>query len=162
MKKSTQLGILVILLSGGYTDIKGMAEEQLTLKSIDRYNIQEPVFEVEREFIEIDVELSFYTGLACENTPLGAVDAQGNALIWGTIAVPRTVSLGTEFSFDNYPDMIFTARDRGSVKHIRVTDKGVYRMDVYCPRKQGESDSAYYKRVNNYGKIKTKGKLYTD
>lgn len=117
--------------------------------------------EEEKKFKEIDVEISFYTDLECENSSLGAVDAQGNSLIWGTLAVPREVSLGTKFSIEGYNDT-FVARDRGSIKHIRIKNDGTYRIDMFIPKKEGESRDKYYERVNNYGKVKRKAKMYLE
>lgn len=120
------------------------------------------VEEEEKKYIEINVEISFYTSLIEENTPLGGIDAQGNPLVWGTLAVPRSVKLGTKFEIEGYEGNTFVARDRGSVKHIRIKEDGTYRIDMFVPRKQGENDSQYWQRVNNYGKIKRKAKMYIE
>lgn len=151
MKRSLLYGIIlgVFLITH---DTYGMSENVL-LKSIDRYNIEET------QYKEIDIELSFYTGLVCENTEHGAVDAQGNNLVWGIIAIPREIDLGTNFEIDIYPNQVFKGTDRGSVKHIRIREDGVYRIDVFCPRKWGETDNEWWTRVNNYGKIKTTGRI---
>lgn len=112
----------------------------------------------EKEYIEIDCEITFYTSLLCENTQYGAVDAQSNPLKWGMIAIPRDYELGTKFEFDGI-DGTFTGTDRGSKKSIRIKNDGVIRIDMFIPRNKGESDSAYYQRVNNYGRFKTKGRI---
>lgn len=130
-------------------------EEEVNQIAIDRYNIEE-----QEEYIEIECELSYYTTLNCENG-YGAIDAQGNKLKFTTIAIPREVSLGTEFSFDVFEGVRFTGTDRGSKKHIRIRkEDGVYRIDVCIERIKGESNEEYKSRVNAMGKTKTKGKMY--
>lgn len=118
--------------------------------------------EEENNYVEINVEISFYTALIEENSSLGGIDAQGNTLTWGTIAVPRSVELGTKFEIEGYEGTTFVARDRGSVKHIRIKEDGTYRIDLFCPRKQGESDTQYWERVNAYGKITRTAKMYIE
>lgn len=108
----------------------------------------------------INVEISFYTSLIEENSSLGGIDAQGNPLVWGTIAVPRSVALGTKFEIQGYEGTTFVARDRGSVKHIRIKEDGTYRIDMFIPRQSGENDNQYWLRVNNLGKVKTTALMY--
>lgn len=114
--------------------------------------------EEEKKYKEIDCEITFYTSLICENTKYGSVDAMSNPLRWGTIAIPRDYKLGTKFEFEGI-DGTFVGTDRGSKKHIRIKEDGVVRIDMFIPRKKGESDDQYYKRVNGYGRFKTKGKI---
>ncbi|MGL5690525.1 MAG: hypothetical protein ACRDD8_06845, partial [Bacteroidales bacterium] len=121
---------------------------------IERWSIEEEVV----EDYPFNVEITFYTSLACENGPYGAVDAQGSDLKFGTIAVPREYKLGTSFEFEGI-DGIFYGTDRGSKKHIRTKEDGTIRVDMFIPRIKSESDSSYYKRVNNYGRYKTKGRM---
>lgn len=104
---------------------------------------------VEDGRINVTFKVSFYTSLACENTSYGAVDAMGNKLEFGTIAVPKDVPLKSKIYIEDYE---FTARDRGS--KVKWADSNTMKVDVFIPRKEGESDDAYYKRVNNMG-IKT-------
>ena len=113
------------------------------------------------KYIEINCILSFYTTLNSENG-FGAIDAQGNKLKFGTIAIPREIELGTQFSFDYFGDTVFTGTDRGSKKHIRIDENGNYRIDVCIERLQGQSDSQYLQYVNNMGKVETKGKMYIE
>ena len=114
--------------------------------------------EAKKEYIEVDCEITFYTSLLCENTKYGAVDAQSNPLKWGTIAIPRDYELGTKFEFDGISGT-FTGTDRGSKKHIKIKSNGVVRVDMFVPRNKGESDDNYYRRVNSYGRFKTKGRI---
>ena len=153
MKRSLLIGIMALSFLTICHDVYGMSEE---LKSADRYSIIE---ETPKQYKEINLEITFYTGLVCENTIHGAIDAQENPLIWSTIAVPRSVDLGTKFEIDLYPNQIFVARDRGNINHIKVKPDGTYRIDIFCPRKEGETDGQYWSRVNAYGRITTKGRI---
>lgn len=153
MKRNLLFGIMALGFLLNCQDAHGMSEE---LRGADRYNIIE---ELPKQCKEINIEITFYTGLACENTVHGSVDAQGNDLVWSTIAVPRSIDLGTKFEIDLYPNQTFVARDRGSVKHIRIKEDGTYRIDIFCPRKSGETDDEYWSRVNAYGRITTTGRI---
>lgn len=95
-----------------------------------------------KNYTKITANLSFYTGLVSENTSHGSVDARGNQLVYGTIA-NNDLPLGTKIYIEGYG--IMTVRDRGG--------SGLHNnnFDVFIPRKNGESDDAYYKRVNNKG-----------
>lgn len=165
---STRLGKINALLIASLVIIGGSqvyAEEipGEALVGYDRwFNVVGEEEKIEEKHIEIDVEISFYTSLVEENTVLGGIDAQGNPLVWGTLAVPRSVELGTKFEIEGYEGTTFVARDRGSVKHIRIKEDGTYRIDLFVPRKQGENDSQYWTRVNNYGKIKRKAKMFIE
>lgn len=126
----------------------------------ERYSIQENhLLTEDMDYKEIDVVLSFYTDLNCENG-FGSIDAMGNTLVDGTIAIPREIPLGTQFTFEEYPNKLFIGTDRGSKKHIRITSDNVYRIDMFIPRPSGYSDSEYHEYVNNMGKLKTKGRMY--
>lgn len=102
--------------------------------------------------IEVSFKVSYYTSLACENTKYGAVDALGNPLVYGTIAVPKDVPLKSKFVVNGEE---FVARDRGS--KIKWIDSNTMKIDMFIPRNKGESDNAYYKRVNNMGIQDAKG-----
>ena len=141
-------------------DCNTSMKDRYSILDIEQKRIEQERKEKEsKKYIEINCELSFYTTLNCENG-YGAVDAQGNSLKFGTIAIPREINLGTKFSFDYFGDMIFTGTDRGSKNHIRITENGIYRIDVCIERPNGYSDYQYWEYVNNMGKIKTKGKMY--
>ena len=49
-----------------------------------------------------------------------------------------------------------TVEDRGSQKHFAELN----RIDIFVPRREGETDEAYYKRVNNLGRKKLKGYIF--
>ena len=119
--------------------------------------VDEPI-EVEEEWIEVNLHISYYTTLDCENSSYGAIDAQGNELKFGTIAIPRDLPLGTQFKIDGYEDMIFTGTDRGSTKYIRWIDTNTMKIDMCIPRNKGEGDKAYFNRVNSMGVTKTTGR----
>lgn len=107
---------------------------------------------------EINIILSFYTDTYEENCTHG-LNAKGEQLTWGNIAIPRELELGTKIEIDYYPNQTFIGNDRGSSKHIRITEDGTYRIDLFVPRKYGEDDYTYKTRVNNYGKVKTTGRI---
>lgn len=148
--------LLSIVPQVSATEINSAEQANKAMK--DRYEIEEVKHE---KWIDIDLEISFYTDLACENGQ-GNVDAMGNELKWGTIAADRDLSKGTKFKIEGYDGTIFTATDVGNPNHIRITNDGVYRIDMFIPRKDGEDGDSYYERVNNYGKIKRKGKILVE
>lgn len=119
--------------------------------------IAEMAIEEQKKWVEVDIHITYYTGLICENTHHGSVDAQGGSLKYGTIAIPRNIPLGTIFQIDGF-DTEFVGRDRGSKKYIKWIDENTMKIDMYIPPKKNESDSAYYNRVNAMGITKTKGK----
>lgn len=131
--------------------------EDLNKIMAERYNIIEDT--EEDEWISVNLHISYYTDLIYENSSHGAVDAKGNKLKFGTIAIPRDLPLGTEFKIEGY-DNIFYGTDRGSKKYIKWLDKEktTMKIDMFIPRNKGESESAYFKRVNMKGITKTTGK----
>ena len=160
MNKHKFILLSIIIITFLFTNVNTYAETIDTIQmSKDRYEIEET--KEEREYKEITCCLSFYTTLNSENG-YGAIDAQGNKLKFGTIAIPRSIPLGTQFQFDYFGDVVFTGTDRGSTKHIRITDEGVYRIDVCIERPYGYSDSQYWQYVNNMGKVTTKGKMFIE
>lgn len=91
----------------------------------------------------VKITLTFYGDFAHENGGYTGIDAQGNKLVAGTVA-SNTYSFGTKFEFNG---QVFTVRDRGG-KNFNSSN----RLDVFVPRKSGESNSAYAKRIRNYGR----------
>ena len=113
---------------------------------------------VKSEWINVNLHVSYYTDLPIENTPnKPTTDAQGNKLIKSTIAIPRDLPLGTKFIIDGF-DGEYVGRDRGSKKYIKWLSEDTMKIDMHIPRNKGESDSTYYKRVNNMGVTKTTGR----
>lgn len=169
MKLQNQINKFVFMIIIAFSFVQITKAEYRTVNdinqmAIDRRNIIEPIQQHEQEekkYIEIQAVLSFYSTLNEENGQ-GSIDAQGNELKYGTIAIPRSIELGTKFQFDYFGDKIFTGTDRGSEKHIRIDDNGIYRIDVCIERPQGYSDSQYWQYVNDMGKIETKGKMFIE
>ena len=93
----------------------------------------------------IKMKLTFYGDFASENGGYAATDAQGNKLVAGTVA-SNAYSFGTKFTFNG---QTFTVKDRGG-SSLNNPNK----LDVFVPRLSGESDSAYKKRILQYG-VKT-------
>lgn len=91
----------------------------------------------------VTMTLTFYGDFAHENGGYAGIDAQGNKLIAGTVA-SNVYSFGTKFSMNG---KVFTVRDRGGSNFNSSN-----RLDVFVPRRQGESNSAYAKRISNYGR----------
>lgn len=91
----------------------------------------------------VKMTLTFYGDFAHENGGYAGIDAQGNKLVAGTVA-SNVYSFGTKFELNG---QIFTVRDRGG-KNFNSSN----RLDVFVPRKSGESNSAYAKRIREYGR----------
>lgn len=91
----------------------------------------------------VTMTLTFYGDFAHENGGYAGIDAQGNKLVAGTVA-SNVYSFGTKFSMDG---QVFTVRDRGGSNFNSSN-----RLDVFVPRRQGESNSAYARRISNYGR----------
>lgn len=92
--------------------------------------------------------LSFYTNLPSENGGY-TITASGKSLRFGMVA-SNFYSLGTEIYLNGYGTM--TVEDRGGSNF-----NNSYRLDVFIPRRSGESNSEYLRRVNNMGMPKVKG-----
>lgn len=113
---------------------------------------------VEEEWIEVNIHVSYYTDLQCENTiNKETTDALGGKLVRGTIAIPRSMPLGTKFIIEGF-DGEYIGKDRGSRKYIKWIDGNTMKIDMYIARIYGESDDDYFKRVNSKGITKTTGK----
>ena len=92
------------------------------------------------------IKISFYTDLDCENYEgCGGLTASGVKLYDGVVA-NNSYSFGTDLYIKGYG--LKEVLDRGG--------RGLYgdNFDVFVPRIYGESDSMYYRRVNNMG-VKT-------
>lgn len=100
-------------------------------------------------FEEYTFELSFYSDLNCENG-YGNLTANGEILSEGMIA-NNFLDFNTKIYMEGYGTKRVT--DRGSKKYFNAVNK----VDVFVPRKNGELDSEYYRRVNNMGRKNTKG-----
>lgn len=100
-------------------------------------------------FQEYTFELSFYSDLNIENG-YGNLTANGETLSAGMIA-NNFLPFNTNVYIEGYGTKRVT--DRGSEKYFNAVNKA----DVFIPRNSGESDSEYYRRVNNMGRKYVKG-----
>ena len=95
-------------------------------------------------YSKITFEVSFYSDLNCENG-FGNITATGKTLEGGMIA-NNFLEFGTKVYIEGLG--LKTVEDRGSKKYFNAINK----IDVFVPRNNNESDSEYYKRVNNLGR----------
>jgi 3D (Asp-Asp-Asp) domain-containing protein len=98
-----------------------------------------------KEFI-----LTFYTSLKSENSSAGAVTCQNKPLSRGGVA-NNVIPQNTKIYLEGYGQVI--VNDKGSSKYFSESN----RLDVFIEREQGESDTQYLRRVNNYGVQKVQG-----
>lgn len=117
----------------------------------ERYQIQETWYE------EIEVEITYYTDLYIENGTQGK-DALGNKLVTGIIASDRRLPKGKAKYIIN--GMTYTNNDVGNSNYIKIQNNGIHTIDMFMPRKAGENDKQYYRRVNNMGRTRTIAKFY--
>lgn len=102
-----------------------------------------------RHLEPMEFKVSYYTDLDIENG-FGAINCLGEPLVDGMVA-NNILELGTEIYI---PELgLKKVADRGSAKHF----SDVNSIDVFVPRNKGESDSEYYKRVNDMGRTKIQG-----
>lgn len=92
--------------------------------------------------------LTFYTNLPSENGGY-TITASGKSLKFGMVA-SNYYPLGKKIYLTGYGTM--TVEDRGGSNF-----NNSYRLDVFIPRKSGESNTTYLRRVNNLGVRKVKG-----
>ncbi len=92
--------------------------------------------------------LTFYTNLPSENGGY-TITATGKSLSYGMVA-SNYYSLGKKIYLNGYGTM--TVEDRGGSNFNSSS-----RLDVFIPRKSGESNTAYLSRVNSMGIQTVKG-----
>lgn len=97
--------------------------------------------------------LSFYSDLNCENG-YGNLTASGKILRDGMVA-NNFLPFGTKIFLEGHG--MKTVEDRGSKKYFNTIQK----LDVLVPRYGGESEGAYYRRVNNMGRKSVTGYLFS-
>lgn len=90
----------------------------------------------------VQITMTFYGDFAHENGGYAGIDANGNKLVAGTVA-SNYYPQGTKFEFRG---QVYTVRDRGGSNFNSPN-----RLDVFVPRLKNESDSAYSKRIREYG-----------
>lgn len=104
----------------------------------------------ERKAKEKIFTLTFYTELNCENG-YGPITCRGESLKPGMVA-NNVLPLDTKIQLNGIGNVVVS--DRGGSSFNNST-----RLDVFVPRKSGESDKNYYRRVNNLGIINVKGTI---
>lgn len=92
--------------------------------------------------------LSFYTNLPSENGGW-SITASGQSLKYG-MAASNYYSIGKKIQLEGWGE--FTIEDRGGSNFNNST-----RLDIFIPRKSGESNSTYLNRVNKMGHQSVKG-----
>lgn len=128
------------------------------------------------EYEEIEVELSFYCGVNNEMEG-GPESSAGKLLVYGNLAnnyytgkesinggktpddwkdLNNGYSLGTNIYIKDVG--LFTIEDRGGSSDFNKQN----RMDLFIPRKEGETDAEWEKRTNSYGRQKVKAKIIED
>ena len=139
--------------------IEAKMKEIADFKNSEEYKEREYVRELkEKHGIESDnyqimhMELSYYSDLNCENG-YGNITATGEVLTAGMVA-NNDLSFGTNVYFEGHGMKV--VKDRGSEKYFNAVNK----FDVFVPRNAGESDDAYYRRVNNMGRDVVKGIIF--
>lgn len=104
------------------------------------------------DYIIMDFELSYYSDLNCENG-YGNITATGEVLSPGMVA-NNDLSFGTNVYMQGHG--VKVVKDRGSERYFNAVNK----FDVFVPRNGGESDDAYYRRVNSMGRDIVKGIIF--
>ena len=125
-----------IIMDGKYVDLNPQ-KDAIDIEEAPPINrISEALDEVDANGHKLEFlatcTLTYYCPCKRCNGSWGAIDAHGNQLVWGTVAVdPRKIPLGTKLVIDGY-DTVFTARDTGS---------GVngWHIDVFVPVSHSEA-----------------------
>lgn len=94
--------------------------------------------------------LTYYTSLNSENG-YGSITCTGSKLYDGLVA-SNYYKLNTKIQLQGWGEV--TVGDRGGSNF-----NNDFRLDVFVPKNPNESDSHYFKRVNNMGKVKVKGRI---
>ena len=98
-----------------------------------------------------EFELTFYSNLDMENySGCGGITSTGHKLFDGVVA-SNHYKINTKIKLQGWGEV--TVLDRGSDKYFNND----YRLDVFIPRENGESDSHYFNRVNKMGRQYTYG-----
>lgn len=92
----------------------------------------------------VTMTLSFYGDGDEENGGYGGITAYGEPLRAGIVA-SNVHSRGTKFEYNG---QVYTVGDRGGASHFDNPN----RLDVFVPRRSGESKDEYDRRISNYGK----------
>lgn len=154
--------------------------EIVEIKKVDKKNIETKnnidINNIDKnKFLVYDAIVSYYTYLPQETGSGDGITASGKKVSSTSLAIPRKddiLKFGTIVEFDKLSDgymkdyngkyLTRIADDTGNPKNIRKVDDFTYRVDVFCPRLENETDEQYHKRVYSYGKTTTKIKVYLD
>ena len=107
--------------------------------------------------IDITILATYYTHLPSEGSGTGFM-ANGDRVHYGAIACPYNIPFGSKIVLENGKE--FICKDRGNPDYIKHRNDGIYRMDIYIPKYDHESNSQYQTRVRNYGTDLLKAKLF--
>lgn len=127
---------------------RSVSNEVSTVATIkENYGLQDKTVK------EVTFHISFYTDLACENGGWANLTASGKTLADGMVA-NNQLPFGTKIYVEGYG--LKTVEDRGSSKYFTDETK----IDIYVPRKNGESDTEYRERVKAMGRKDIKGYIF--
>lgn len=127
------------------------AQEAAAKKAADKAStIKKPTTPTSSENNNLTFNLTYYTDLPIENGGW-TVTATGDKLVFGVVA-NNVWPLYTKIYLEGYGTM--TVKDRGGSEFYTKN-----RLDVFIPRKSGESNSAYLYRVNMMGRRTVKGRV---
>jgi 3D (Asp-Asp-Asp) domain-containing protein len=132
--------------------IEDKKKEIATYLSSDKYKLKSKIINLSEklsvkinQIIPIEIEISFYSSLPCENGIYGLKTASGINLNEQTVA-NNFFPFFTQIYIEGYG--LKEVHDTGSPKYFDTK----YKFDVYIPKNQNETNSQYYKRVNNMGR----------
>ena len=117
----------------------------LVVQQQERMKADERQRESEREYI--DFTLTFYTTVECG----GNIDCMGRKLTFMCVA-SNVYKNGTMIELGQFGTL--EVRDKGGSNF-----SSPFRLDVFLPRLQGESDYQYQKRARDLGRVKVKGRV---
>lgn len=148
--KNEKLKDLETHIKKGNETIKTEMLNEMSIALNDQLIEKQRLEEERQKYIEVEFILTFYTSLNSENG-YGAITCRGESLVDGMVA-SNYYSLGTIIDLGRFGEVIVA--DRGG-SHFNTNN----RLDVLITRNYGESDSQYYRRVNNMGRQVVKGKI---
>ena len=120
-------------------------QEQMKADEEQRERQRKIEREIESEYIEFT--LTFYTTVECG----GNISCEGKKLTQMVVA-NNVRPLGQKIELEGFGTL--EVRDRGGNNFFNP-----FRLDVFLPRLQGESDYQYQKRARDLGRIKVKGRV---
>ncbi len=130
----------------GHEEVEGkVLDEELPVEHT--YDNPEPEKE-KKTFV-----VTYYTSLGVENGGFENLAARGNELKEGTVATSAHIPFDTKFNLPGIGEVIVDDIMANWVVEKRKDDHGqdTIPVDVYVPRNDGESDEAYFNRVDDMG-----------